>query len=209
MAYDHRAHGESEGEFGTFGVMESADIIQAQILLKEKSNLSDKQIGWVGASWGASAILQANLEEVKPLFILADSPFKDLHTAVMERAIRDYGEWINALVPTIYWIVRIRAEFDPYETSALETAKVIDVPTLLIHSQTDEATASSQSVAIAEVMNPEILTFHHTDWGSLHCKDVQDEPEKYGQLIEQFLTENELLQPSLEDSTVNTDLPIY
>jgi pimeloyl-ACP methyl ester carboxylesterase len=200
LMYDHRAHGESEGDYGTFGVFESEDLLLAHNLLKEKSNLTDSQIAWVGASWGAATVLQTDMSEVRPMFLLADSPYKDLHAAVMERAIRDYGNWIKALVPTIYWMVRSRANFNPYTTSTLEKVKSIEVPTLLIHSQTDQATSSDQSVAIASVMKQDILTFHHTDWGSLHCKDVQDQPEKYGELIEDFLSANELLQPVPIDS---------
>jgi dipeptidyl aminopeptidase/acylaminoacyl peptidase len=202
LAYDHRAHGESEGDYGTFGIYESYDLLEAHDWLKDKADLSDDQIGWVGASWGAATALQTEMTETQPMFILADSPYKDLDAAVMERAIRDYGDWVKALVPTIYWMVQSRAEFNPYITSTEEKAKNVNVPTLLIHSQTDQATSSDQSVAIADVMDQDILTFHHTDWGSLHCKDVQDEPEKYGQLIDDFLAANDLLQPIPEDTLI-------
>ncbi|MFT4786584.1 MAG: dipeptidyl aminopeptidase/acylaminoacyl peptidase [Cyclobacteriaceae bacterium] len=192
MMYDHRAHGESEGQYGTFGVKESKDLLAVHNFLKSEKGLTDRKIGWVGASWGAATALQAAPQIPDLAFILSDSPFQDLHAAVMERAIRDYGDWVNVLVPTIFWLVEVRADFDPYEASTIPTVGAIETPTLLIHSQTDQATASNQSVAIAAAMKPEILTFHHTDWGSLHVKDVQDYPAKYEELIDDFFLDYQI-----------------
>ena len=185
--YDHRAHGESEGAYGTFGIFESKDLMVAHDHFRSVTGLRDDQIGWVGASWGAATALQAGPEVGDLSFILADSPYKDLNAAVMERAIRDYGGWIRLLKPTIYALVKWRAGFDPEQASTLEKARDIEVPVLLIHSRTDEATSSDQSEAIAEVINPDLLVFHHTDWGSLHTRDVREHPERYWQLIDDFM----------------------
>lgn len=187
MMYDHRAHGNSEGIYGTFGVKESQDLLRVHERFKEATALENQEIGWVGASWGAATVLHAGSEANDLAFILADSPFKDLNAAVMERAVRDYGSWVNLLRPTIYAFVEWRGGFDPEQASTLEKAKHIDIPVLLIHSQTDEATSSDQSVAIAQAMKQELLVFHHTDWGSFHTKDVREYPERYWQLIDAFM----------------------
>ena len=187
LMYDHRAHGESEGTYGTFGIKESEDLLGIHERFKDATDLSNEQVGWVGSSWGAATVLQAAPAVDNLSFLLADSPFKDLNTAVMERAIRDYGSWIKLLKPTIFAMVRLRAGFDPEQASTLAKAVEIRTPVLLIHSQTDEATSSDQSEAIAKAMNPENLIFHHTDWGSLHVKDVQNFPERYWALIDEFM----------------------
>ncbi len=192
MMYDHRAHGESEGKYGTFGVLESGDLLKAHELFRQITDLKNEEIGWVGASWGAATVLQAGAQIDDLAFILADSPFKDLDAAAMERGERQFGSWIRVFTPMIYWLVEWRADFEVSETSSLEKARDIQVPVLLIHSQTDQATSSRQSVEIAAAMNPDILTFHHTSWGSLHCADVQDFPDRYGWLIDEFLKEYEV-----------------
>lgn len=187
LMYDHRAHGESEGEYGTFGIEESKDLLLVHEYFKSTTGLENEQIAWVGASWGAATALQAGPQINDLSFILADSPFRDLNAAVMERAIRDYGGWVKALRPTIYAMVEWRAGFDPESASTLERARNIKVPVLLIHSQTDQATSSDQSEDIAAAMDGGNLTFYHTDWGSLHTKDVRDHPEKYWELIDEFV----------------------
>lgn len=192
LLYDHRAHGESEGTFATFGIRESEDVLSAHDFLKEKTGLKDQNIGWVGASWGAAAALYAGAEKDELSFILADSPYKDFDAAVMERAIRDFGEWVLLLKPMIYFLVEFRADINIAEASTLERARQNMMPVLLIHSQTDQATSSDQSVAIAAVMNPENLIFHHTDWGSLHCKDLENFPERYWQMMDEFSSKMQL-----------------
>lgn len=188
LLYDHRAHGESEGTYGSFGVKESEDLLKVHDFFKTTTKLRDQEIAWVGSSWGAATALQAGPEVTDLAFILSDSPFKDLNAAVMERAIRDYGSWIKLLKPAIYAMVRWRAGFDPDQASTLERAKSVTVPVLLIHSMADEATSSDQSEAIAEVIDPELLVFHHTDWGSLHTRDVREHPARYWGLIDDFLS---------------------
>lgn len=187
LMYDHRAHGESGGVYGTFGVKESRDLLKIHEYFKSTTNLQDQEICWVGSSWGAATALQAGPEVDDLAFILSDSPFKDLNAAVMERAIRDYGSWIKLLKPTIYALVKWRADFDPENANTIAGAVAVNVPVLLIHSQTDEATSSDQSEAIAAAMDPENFIFHHTDWGSLHTKDVRNHPDRYWDLIDAFL----------------------
>lgn len=197
LMYDHRAHGDSEGVYGTFGVRESQDLLRVHEFFKISTGLSDEAVSWVGSSWGAATVLHAGPEVTDLAFILSDSPFKDLNAAVMERAIRDYGSWIKLLKPTIYALVKWRAGFDPDQANTVARAQSITIPVLLIHSQSDEATSSDQSEAIAAAMNAEVVTFHHTDWGSLHTKDVQNYPDRYWGLVDAFL-ESKVRQ----DSTV-------
>jgi hypothetical protein len=44
-------------------------------------------------------------------------------------------------------------------------------------------------VDINKKLNHEYAIFHHTNWGSKHCKDMKDHPQKYEALIDDFLTE--------------------
>lgn len=187
MMYDHRAHGESEGTYGTFGIKESEDLLWIHDLFKEATALENSQISWVGSSWGAATVLHAGPEVNDLAFILSDSPFRDLNAAVMERAIRDYGSWIKLLKPTIYALVKWRAGFDPEQANTVARASKVQIPVILIHSRTDEATSSDQSEAIAAAMSDQVVTFHHTDWGSDHVKDVQNYPERYWGLVDDFL----------------------
>ena len=118
---------------------------------------------------------------------MSDSPFQDWYSAVLERAIRDYGEWINAFVPGIKLTVKLRAGVNFDQASALKQAANIDEPVLLIHSKADSATASSQSVNIAAALNTKNSIFHHTDFGNDHAKDISNNPEEFKVYVQDFM----------------------
>ena len=50
-------------------------------------------------------------------FILADSPYKNIKSAVNERALRRYGNWIKIFYPITYFLVQSRAQFEIKEAN--------------------------------------------------------------------------------------------
>ena len=185
--YDHRAHGESGGDFPTGGIKESKDLLAVTEWVQEKKGLSNQQIGWLGASWGAVAVLEAGADAKNVAFIIADAPFQDWYSAIFERAIRDYGFVVNVVSAGVMGMVNWRAGVDYREASALEAASKIEEPVLLIHSQTDRETNSQQSVNISKQLNPKNSTFHHLDWGGDHTRDVLFSTDRYKDLVNDFL----------------------
>ncbi len=197
ILYDHRGHGESGGSLGTWSIQERKDHQSFSEVLMDKSNLAIGQIGWIGKSWGAATVLAAGSVTQNIGFILADSPYRDIKSAVNERALRRYGSWIKIFYPITYFLVQSRAKFDITEANIEALASEIRVPTLLIHSQSDDQTSSSQSVDINKKLNHKYAIFHHTKWGSRHCKDMEDHPNEYEALIDDFLTKKALKWPHL------------
>lgn len=187
IAYDHRAHSESEGDYATGGVREKDDLKRVSTWFQQASQLNRNQIAWVGASWGAATALMAGAEDPEIAFILADSPFEDWETAIFERADRLYGTWTSYLKPGVMGLVDLRAEIDYEAASPLRAAANIAVPVLLIHSQTDEATHSSQSVHISAALSADRHVFHHTDWGAGHTRDVDERPAQFRAEVYDFI----------------------
>lgn len=187
VIYDHRGHGESGGQYPTGGLKEGQDLLAVTDWLQAKTGLSDAQTAWAGLSWGGAAALQAGGSGREMAFILSDAPFQDWHTAIFERAIRDYGSWVNIMPFGVYTLTKWRTGVDVRAANTVEAAKNINAPVLLIHSQTDEATASQQSVNIAAVLNPKNTQFHHLDWGAGHGKDITENKDKYTALVFEFM----------------------
>ncbi|WP_447969880.1 alpha/beta hydrolase [Nitrospira sp. M1] len=79
---DLRYRGDSEGEHSTFGAMETKDVEAAIAYLTTRSDVDPERIGVQGTSLGGvTAILAAaNTPAVKG--VVAESPFKDLHSAI-------------------------------------------------------------------------------------------------------------------------------
>ena len=186
VTYDHRGHGDSGGEHGTGGFKESYDLVRVTEWLERKTGLPRERIAWFGVSWGAGTSLQAGARE-DIAFIIADSPFQDWETAVMERAERMYGGWVNYIKDWVMSLAAWRAGVDYHQASALTGAADIQAPVLIIHSKTDEATASFQSVNLDKALNPERHVFHHLDWGAGHIGDLDARPEEYRNLVLQFV----------------------
>lgn len=189
VMYDQRGHGESGGEYGTGGVLEKEDLIKVTHWVKQTLGFKAEQIAWMGSSWGASAVLQAGTMDEKVAFIVADSPFQDWYSAVFERAIRMYGDKIEWISSGVMAMVSYRSGVDYKTASALKAAPNIKIPVLLIHSKTDEQTASSQSINISKQLPKGKYVFHHNEWGGGHTQDVIINPEGYADLVADFLEE--------------------
>src|SRR5262245_55404667 len=80
IAYDSRAHGESEGKACTYGFYEK------QALERVLDRVEVKPIVVVGFSMGAAVALQAAAADRRIDAVVALSPFSDLRTIVSERA---------------------------------------------------------------------------------------------------------------------------
>ncbi len=187
VVYDHRAHNESANEPPTAGIKEKMDLIAVTEWVQQKTGFSDKQVAWMGESWGAATALQAGALDKDVAFIVADSPYQDWHSAIFERAYRTYGSWVKALAPTVMWFVNQRTGVNYRDASPLNIADKIVEPVFLIHSKDDSATAVFQSENIAKKLNPETSEFHLTNWGSDHVMDIITRPEEYKRLVHAFI----------------------
>ncbi|WP_436517470.1 alpha/beta hydrolase [Ekhidna sp. To15] len=201
IMYDHRAHGDSGGKFPTGGIKESEDLISVTEWAAQNKQFEWNQIAWVGSSWGAGAALMAGADDRNPAFIFADSPYQDWHTAIFERAIEDYGSWINGIAPAVMYWVNIRADIDYAQASPIKATKDISEPVFLIHSKADPQTNSQQSVNIAENLNSS-SEFHHTDWGNIHVMDVISNKAEVKEMLSSFIMKNNLaafIPPEIEE----------
>lgn len=187
VTFDHRGHNESGGIYATGGFKEKFDLISVTEWLQKRTGYQDHQIGWMGSSWGASAVLQAGALDKDVRFIMAESPFQDWYTAVFERAIIEYGPIIEWISPAVMWMVNLQTGIDYQDASALKAASNIKEPVLLIHSKQDQETASSQSVNISKKLNPQNSEFHHLSWGASHCRSLRARPDEFRTIVYKFL----------------------
>lgn len=206
VIYDHRAHGASGGEYPTGSIKESKDLLAMTDYIQQTYGFTDRQVAWVGESWGAATALMAGADEKNVAFIIADSPYQDWYTAVFERGIRDYGSAIDWLAPGVISVVEWRADVDFDQASPVLAASKIEEPVLLIHSQADSSTASWQSVNISKHLNA-ASQFHHLDWGGDHVEDVRIHKERYRELVNAFIgkVNPDFLVGSKDEKTQNVE----
>lgn len=139
LAYDSRAHGQSEGAVCTYGFHEKRDVRAALDALHAEDAIL------FGSSMGAAVALQAAAEEPRVRGVIAQSPFCDLRTIIADRApwFASAADVAGALA-----LAEQRAGFRIADVSPQAAASQIRVPVLLIHGANDRETPPQHSEAI-------------------------------------------------------------
>lgn len=150
LSFDQRAHGESEGDFPTYGFLEKYDLDQWVDTVA--AIFPHGKIGVEGVSMGAAtAVLHAG--EINPTkngaqkvsFYIFDCPYSDLETQFALRLNKDYHLPNMALTTSLNIINRPINGFDIRDVSPIKAAPKIDVPVLFIHGLADDYVPSYMS----------------------------------------------------------------
>ena len=136
LAYDSRAHGESDGQYCTYGYHERRDL-RAVV-----SSLPEGPVILLGSSLGASVALQAAPEIPRVRGVAAIAPFSALRTIAEDRAPAVMGA---ADIEAGLRHAEQTAGFDVDVVSAARAAARITVPVLLVHGADDTDTPPAHS----------------------------------------------------------------
>ena len=136
IAYDSRAHGESEGNACTYGFYEKED------LRRVLDRVDTKPIVVMGFSLGAAVALQAAAVDRRIAAVMAVSPFSDLRTVGSERApfFASKGNISDA-----FKLAEDEGKFRADDVSPMAAAADITAPTLTIHGERDDETPPAHS----------------------------------------------------------------
>jgi pimeloyl-ACP methyl ester carboxylesterase len=139
VAYDSRAHGESDGDICTYGFFEKRD------LRRVLDTIDGLPIVLFGASLGAAVALQEAAEDSRADAIVAVEPFSDLQTVAIERAPFFFT---RNTIRNAFEIAETRGQFQVDAVSPKEAAAHITVPVLLVHGDADVETPPAHSQRI-------------------------------------------------------------
>jgi len=142
IAYDSRAHGDSEGDVCTYGYFEKEDL---RLVLDA---IERRPIILIGASLGAAVALQEAPGDARVAGIVAVDTFSDLQTVARERAPFGLTEGV---IERAFALAEERGHFRIADVSPELAAARLEIPVLLIHGTADTATppAHSQRVLAA------------------------------------------------------------
>lgn len=185
---DQRSHGMSEGKFITFGVNESRDM-QSWIDYHNR-NLSTCPIILSGLSMGASTMLylaDADLpNNVKG--IIADCGFtspKEIISVVFER-VTHLPSAASLLATELF--TRLFAGFSLTGKSSMDTLKKSKLPVLMVHGREDGFVPCEMTErGFAVCTGPKEMFLVD---GADHGVSFLVEPDKYKQLVTDFLNKN-------------------
>lgn len=137
ILYDSREHGESDGNYCTYGYYEKYDVVTLLDLLERRSDLRLGKIGVFGTSMGAAVAIQAAAIDERIAAVVAEASFTDLKTISV-----DYQRRIIKLpwhfLRNVY-LARSQqlASFKARYVSPLEDLKRLRAPVLFIHGTND------------------------------------------------------------------------
>lgn len=136
VALDSRAHGESQGQFCTFGVNEKKDIQKVIDYLSEHENIN--HIGIWGQSLGGAIGIQAMGFDKRIKFGIVESTFSDFKVIVNDyfdfHAGFSFAPFSNYLVNRVGSI----AEFDADDAKPIKYCEYINQPIIMVHGNADE-----------------------------------------------------------------------
>ena len=136
VAYDSRAHGESDGDACTYGFFEKQD------LLRVLDTIGDGPIVLIGASLGGAVALQEAADDSRVGAVVAAETFSDLRTVATERAP---GFFTKGTVARAFERSEAEAHFQVDAVSPRLAAARIAAPVLLIHGADDVETPPAHS----------------------------------------------------------------
>lgn len=136
VAYDSRAHGESNGDACTYGFFEKED------LRRVIDQLEPGPVVLIGTSLGGAVALQEAATDQRIAAIVAAETFSDLRTVVVDRAPFFLP---HSAVDRALALAAERGHFDAAAVSPVIAAHTITAPVLLIHGAMDVDTPPEHS----------------------------------------------------------------
>lgn len=186
LSVDGRYHGESSGDYCTYGYHDRHDMVRVVQWIKQELSLKSDQVGMLGESLGGVVSLMT-AAETDLAFVAADSPYRDLNSILREQAVIQYGKPIlvlfRGLAPAAEW----RANFKLDEVSSLRAAGKIEEPVFLLHSRQDAYTNFHHSEEIFAAVPHNRKALNLTDWGASHGRSINVNYADYKKLMDDFL----------------------
>ena len=143
VAYDSRAHGESDGDICTYGFYEKRDL---SLVLDA---LEDGPIVVVGTSLGAAVAVQGAAVDSRISAVIAAEIFSDLRTIAAERAPFFFTA---AAIEEAIRLAERRGRFQIQAVSPSLAASKVKAPVLVIHGAADRDTPPDHSRRVFEAL---------------------------------------------------------
>jgi len=182
---DSRAHGESGGNYCTYGFKEKKDISKVVDFIKTKND--SIAIGIWGNSMGGAIAIQALELDKRIEFGIIESTFTNLSTIVYDyQKGYTYGIGLKPFCKIALNEAGKIAQFSPEQVSPISSVKNIEQPVLIAHGEADKNIKFDYGKLLFENLKSVDKKFIPVK-GAGHFNLGVVGGEKYTQAIEKFI----------------------
>jgi uncharacterized protein len=136
VAFDHRAHGESEGRRTSFGYHERRDA--AAVLEFAARHWPSQPLAALGMSMGAAALCFAAEQTRRLDAVILESLYRDLAGTFESRIGTKYPKWFRRFFRGVVWVTELRLGVKLKTVSPAEwVGKLAPAPVLLLTGKED------------------------------------------------------------------------
>ena len=174
---DHTAHGESEGRFIGFDVLESEDCLRWIDALIERFG-EDVEIVLHGFSMGSATVLQMSGSCPKQVrLIVADCGF----ISASEQLRGSFGRFY----PVMAWLHRVIASVDLQKSDVRPSLSKSNKPVLFVHGREDPTVPFSNGERLYDFYpGPKDCLFVD---GARHVESIHVDPEGYARKLDRMI----------------------
>jgi dipeptidyl aminopeptidase/acylaminoacyl peptidase len=189
---DARAHGTSEGQLATYGLLERNDIHQWFDFLVAQDH--PHCIFGLGESMGAAELLQSLAVEPRFCAVAAESSFSSFREIAYDRMGQPFhvGPWfgrtlLRPVVEFAFLYVRAKYHLDMQQISPEDSVAATQVPVFLIHGEIDSNIPVRHSRQI-QTRNPKVILWEVPN--ADHCGAISAAPQEFEQRVLSWFSAN-------------------
>ncbi|MGL5766624.1 MAG: alpha/beta hydrolase [Sarcina sp.] len=186
LLIDMRSHGESEGDYASYGYNEVRDLDLWVETMKRKLG-EDIVIGLQGQSMGAATVmLYGGLFEEKVKFVIEDCGYSEAKD-VVKFGFKQAKAPANILYPFVSHRIRKKYNFDLSEISPMKAIDNSKVPTLFIHGTADTTVPCYMCQEMYDGKKEGYKKIYLVE-GAIHMDAYVTNKEKYEEVVKDFVT---------------------
>lgn len=150
LMFDFQAYGESQGQYVTYGYLESQDATAAFNYLKQFNPQAKLLV--IGVSLGgASAVMSSVIRQQADALVL-ESVYSDLPTAIFNRLQVRLGKAASWAYPLLAWQMPLRLGFKAADLSPLRELSQIKMPVMIMNGAMDVYTNVQEAQSLYQAV---------------------------------------------------------
>lgn len=185
LAIDQRAHGNSDGEYTSYGYYEKHDLHKwVQWIVQEKG--PDAMIGMHGISLGAGTSLEYLHINQDVKFVVADCPYSDLEELIRYQIKHLYKAPVCIFYHSIQFFVKLYARFQFKDVKPIIAVAKSELPIMFIHGNRDRFIPMHMSQQLYEAKTKGLKRLWIAE-GVRHANAYPAKREEYERQVTLFL----------------------